>query len=100
MFVNFSFKSTRLHELLFDICFLAFLFCFAVRTLPEFNFTDGYLYITCLIVVTSWFLGRTVFQSFVNKMYCGMINKFGKLKGWLIWISIIILLVYLLSLFF
>lgn len=96
MFVDFSLKPRRLYNLFFDMCFLAFVMCFAVMTLPKANLSDVQLFIVCLIAIGLVYFMRTTAQKWTFKLFDMVMDRFGKVVGWLLWLSFIAIPIYLL----
>ncbi|MEI5899724.1 hypothetical protein [Bacillus albus] len=96
MFVDFSLKPKRLYNLLFDICFLAFVMCYAVLMLPKANLSDGQLFVTCFVAICCVYFMRTTAQKWAFKLFDMVMDRFGKVAGWSLWLSFTGVFVYLL----
>ncbi|MDA2526426.1 hypothetical protein PDQ37_28785 [Bacillus cereus] len=96
MFADFSLNPRRLCDFLFDIFLLAFAMCFAVVMLPKANLSDVQLFVTCFVAIGLVYFMRTTAQKWVFKLFDMVMNRFGKVVGWLLWLSFIAIPIYLL----
>ncbi|MGG3046999.1 hypothetical protein ABEO76_28370 [Bacillus anthracis] len=96
MFADLSLNPRRLCDFLFDILLLTFAMCYAVVMLPKANLSDGQLFVTCFVAIGCVYFMRTTAQKYVFKLFDIVMNRFGKVVGWLLWLSFIAIPVYLL----
>ncbi|HFK1736232.1 hypothetical protein OCD85_27225 [Bacillus pacificus] len=96
MFADLSLNPRRLCNFLFDILLLAFAMCYAVVMLPKANLSDVQLFVTCFVAIGLVYFMRTTAQKWTFKLFDMVMNRFGKVVGWSLWLSCITVFVYLL----
>ncbi|WP_342761933.1 hypothetical protein [Bacillus sp. BR3(2024)] len=96
MFADLSLNPRRLCDFLFDILLLSFAMCYAVVMLPKANLSDVQLFITCFVAIGLVYFMRTMAQKWVFKLFDMVMDFFGKVVGWLLWLSFIAIPIYLL----
>lgn len=96
LFADLSLNPRRLCDFLFDILLLSFAMCYAVVMLPKANLSDVQLFVTCFVAIGLVYFMRTKAQKWVFKLFDMVMNRFGKVVGWLLWLSFIAIPIYLL----
>lgn len=96
MFADLSLNPRRLFDFLFDILLLAFAMCYAVVMLPKANLSDGQLFVTCFVAIGFVYFMRTTAQKWTFKIFDMVMDRFGKVVGWSLWLSFTGVFVYLL----
>ncbi|WES09762.1 hypothetical protein [Bacillus paranthracis] len=96
MFADLSLNPRRLCNFLFDILLLSFAMCYAVVMLPKANLSDGQLLVTCIVAIGFVYFMRTTAQKWTFKIFDKVMNRFGKVAGWSLWLSFTGVFIYLL----